>query len=336
MSKLDEVAKLAGVSKATVSRVINNSETVSSAARQKVLDALQALQFQPHELKRSSSGGGNGVLGMILPFGKQIWGHSFGIEILAGAEEKAFEQDCLILLGNSNGGRETALTGSMIGRGIEGLIVMSSERGQREHLQQVQAHGIPLVLVDQKVEGLGAHLVRGDSFMGAVTLMTHLIGQGHRRIGLVSPNKHYTYTERIKGYRYALMEHNIPSNARFEALESDEQPAAGLLSHMLDADERPSALFVTSPGMLGTVISVLNQKRLRIPDDISLVTFDESYTALPEEYKSFFTSINQSGKLIGTIAVELLFRQQRDPELEPQEIVLPGTFTARSSVRPLL
>jgi DNA-binding LacI/PurR family transcriptional regulator len=336
MSKLLEVASLAGVSKATVSRVINNIETVSPGARRKVLEAMQTLQFQPQELKRASVS--SAVLGIILPFGKEISGMSFGIYILTGAEEKAFEHDYMILLGNSNGGRETALTTSMVQRGVDGLIVSSAERGQREHLQQVQAHGIPLVLVDQKVEGLGAHLVRGDSFMAAVKLVTHLIEQGHRLIGLVSPNKHFTYKERIKGYRYALMEHNIRLPESFEALEEEDTSVTvtDLVENMLASEERPTALLVTAPGMLGKIIGVLNQKQLRIPDDISVVAFDESYTTLPEGYQNFFTSINQSGKLIGSMAVELLFQQLRDPELEPQEIVLPGTFTARRSVRSLL
>ncbi|MFK7697657.1 LacI family DNA-binding transcriptional regulator [Paenibacillus sp. HJGM_3] len=334
MSKLLEVARLAGVSKATVSRVINNADTVSAEARQKVMAAMQTLQLQSQELKRAPAS--SSMLGMILPFGKQITGQSFGIDILAGAEEKAFEHDYMILLGNSNGGRETALTTSMVQRGVEGLIVQSAQRGQLEHLQQVQAHGIPLVLVDQKIEGLAAHLVRGENFMGAAALMTHLIEQGHRRIGLVSPNKHFTYQERIKGYRYARMEHNIQLPLNFEALEEDDAPVTALLENMLTAEELPTALLVTAPGMLGKIIDVLNQFGFRIPDDISVVTFDESYTSLPEGYQDFFTSINQSGKMMGSMAVELLFRHQRDPELEPQEIVLPGKFTARKSVRSLL
>lgn len=334
MSKLLEVAKLAGVSKATVSRVINNNDTVSPQARQKVLEAMEALKLQPHNLKRSSES--SSILGVLLPFGKQIWSHSFGIDILAGTEEKAYDHDYMILLGNSNGGRETALTASMTSRGVEGMIVQSAERGQSEHLRQVQAQGIPLVLVDQKVDGLQAHLVRGDNFMGAVTLMTHLFEQGHTKIGLVAPNKHFTYKERIKGYRFALMERDIRlPDSLYEALDEREGTIQAQLERMLLSDDRPTALFVASTGLLGDVIAAANNRGLRIPDDISIVTFDEHYAIVPEGYQHFFTSINQSGKLMGSMAVELLFRQLRDPGMEPQEIVLPGRFSEGRSVRRL-
>jgi DNA-binding LacI/PurR family transcriptional regulator len=305
MSKLDEVAKLAGVSKSTVSRVINNRDTISSQTSKKVHEAMQALQFHAQELKQTPEG--NAMLGLILPFGKQIQSHSFGIDILTGAEEKAFENDYMILIGNSNVGRETLLTANMINRGVEGLIVLSS--GQQEHSHHLHTCGVPLVLIDQRL--------------------------GHRRIGLVSPNKHFTHKERMKGYRYALMEKGIQLPENYEALEGNDRTIAVQLERMLEAEELPTALFVTSPGLLEEVIEILHKRSLRIPEDISIVTFDEAYVDLAGEYQDFFTSINQPGKMMGSMAVEILFRHWRNPELEHQEIVLPGKFTVRRSTRSL-
>ncbi|CAG7643778.1 Ribose operon repressor [Paenibacillus solanacearum] len=335
MSKLDEVAKLAGVSKSTVSRVINHSDTVSAQSKQKVLEAMQTLQFQAQELKRSSDS--SGMIGLVLPFGKQIMSQSFGIDLLVGAEEKAFENDYMILIGNSVGGREPQLTAKMMQRGAEGLIMLigSGKPGQKEHLNNLQAQGMPIVLVDQKVDGIETHLVRGDNFMGAVTLVEHLFGLGHERIGIVSPNKHFTHKERIKGYRYALMDKQVRVPERYELFVEGE--SAGIeeaLERMLTGAERPTALFVTSPGLLMSVMSVLNRLELRVPEQISIVTFDEVYGNFPEEYQDMFTSINQSGKQMGGMAVELLFQHSRSPELEYQEIVLPGKFTARRSTGP--
>ncbi|UUZ86051.1 LacI family transcriptional regulator [Paenibacillus sp. P26] len=128
MSKLLEVAKLAGVSKATVSRVINHSDTVSPGARDKVLEAMRALNFHMQELRRSPDG--SAVLGLVMPFGKEIQGNSFGIDIMAGAEEKAFEKEYMILIGNSVGGRESVLTSNMVNRGVEGLILLSGGAGK--------------------------------------------------------------------------------------------------------------------------------------------------------------------------------------------------------------
>lgn len=332
MSKLEEVAKLAGVSKSTVSRVINGSDTVSPEARQKVQEAMQSLRFHTQQLKRATEA--SSVLGLIMPLGKQIASHSFGIEMMAGVEEKAFENDYMILIGNSVGGRDAQLTASMVQRGVEGLIMLSGRQEQFEHLQQLQLHNIPLVLLDQKLEGLKTHLVRGDNFMGAVTLIAHLLEIGHRRIGIVSPNRHSTHKDRIKGYRYALMEQGIRIPDSYEALEGNGMAVDELLWRMLDGEDRPSALFVTNPGLLGKVVNVLNRKGLRIPEHISVVTFDECYAVLPEEYQDFFTSINQPAKLMGSMAVEILFRHKQNPELGYQEIVLPGTFAVRRSTLP--
>ncbi|CAG7625266.1 LacI family DNA-binding transcriptional regulator [Paenibacillus allorhizosphaerae] len=336
MSKLDEVAKLAGVSKSTVSRVINHSDTVSAQSKQKVLEAMQSLQFQAQELKRSSDN--SGMIGVVLPFGKQIMSQSFGIDLLAGAEEKAFENDYMILIGNSVGGREQMLTAKMMQRGAEGLIMLigGGRPGQKEHLKSIQAQGMPVVLVDQKVEGIDTHLVRGDNFMGAVTLMEHLFGLGHERIGIVSPNKHFTHKERIKGYRYALLDKSLRMPDRFELLvEGEGANVEEPLERMLVDADRPSALFVTSPGLLMGVMSVLNRLELRVPDHISIVTFDEVYGNFPEEHQDMFTAINQSGKQMGGMAVELLFQHSRNPEQEYQEIVLPGKFTIRRSTGPV-
>ncbi|XOK62318.1 LacI family DNA-binding transcriptional regulator [Paenibacillus elgii] len=331
MSRLDEVAKRAGVSKSTVSRVINNSGTVSPAARQKVQEAMRELHFHAEELRRSPEG--SATIGLILPFGKHIASHSFGVDIMAGAEEKAFEQDYMILIGNSFGGREVALTSKMISRGVEGIIVLSGDQKNREHAELLAASGIPMVLVDQKLEGVEAHLVRGDNFMGSVALMNHLLSLGHRRIALLSPNRHYTHRERVKGYRFALMEQELEVPPSYEVLlESGVSPEAELRA-LLRSEDRPTAVYAADPGHLGMLIGVANELRLRIPEELSVVTFDDTYAVLPEGYADFFTSVNQSGKLMGSMAVELLFRQWRDPELGVQEIVLPGKLNVRRSTR---
>ncbi|GLI06933.1 hypothetical protein YDYSG_29630 [Paenibacillus tyrfis] len=168
-----------------------------------------------------------------------------------------------------------------------------------------------MLLVDQKMEGVEAHLVRGDNFMGSVALINHLLSLGHHRIALLSPTRHYTHRELEVPPSYEVL------------VESGVSPEAELRA-LLGSEDRPTAIYAADPGYLGTLIRVAGELRLRIPEELSVVTFDDTYAALPEGYANFFTSVNQSGRLMGSMAVELLFRQWRDPELGAQKIVLPG------------
>ncbi|UUZ95597.1 substrate-binding domain-containing protein [Paenibacillus sp. P25] len=195
--------------------------------------------------------------------------------------------------------------------------------------------GIPFVLIDQKLEEMESHQVRGDNFSGAVSLVTHLWELGHRRIAVVSPQKHYTHRERIKGYRFALMDHDVKVPEGYEVLQEQGDDYLGPLNRSLDRDDKPTALFVTAPNLLGGIIGLLREKQMHIPQDLSVVTFDDTYASLPEGFREFFTSVNQPGKLMGSMAVELLFQHLRNPEMEYQEIVLPGKLSVRQSTRVL-
>lgn len=333
MSKLQQVSALAGVSKATVSRVINNSENVSQDARQKVLQAMKQLNFHIHDLKRTSES--TAMIGIILPFGSTIRSHSFSIDILAGAEEKAFENDYMILVGNSdNKVKEHELVTQMINRDVEGLVIWSSNpEPDPPHLQFVEKSGVPFVMVDRKA-GMEAHTVRGDHLLGSLNLIRHLISLGHRHIAIVSPSANPTYGERIRGYQLALMEHGIAPVDEHQVIAGETADLREALRRLLTGRPKLTALFVASPGLLMPVVGLLDEMGLRVPEDISIVTFDDTYTPLPDKYKQFFTSVIQSGKLIGSMAMELLFRQLRNPSPDKQEIVLPGSLHIRQSTGP--
>lgn len=332
MSKLQEVAKLAGVSKATVSRVINNRSPVSDAAKKKVLDAMRELNFHAQQLKRSNEG--TMIAGLIMPLMNELNPSIFVSEIMVGAEQKAFEQDYMLLIGNSNTiEKEHSLATKMVNRDVEGLIILSTTGQQAaEHFSFLENAGVPIVLVDQKVEGFAANVVRGDHFLGSINLMNHLFSLGHRNIALLSPPLNLsTYNDRIRGYRVACMEQGIHVSDQTIIKEERDQPLQRAVEMLLNAKSRPTALFVTHPLMLMDVVKIIEKHNLHIPNDISIVTFDDIYCQLPDQYTNFFTSITQSGQLIGNMAMELLFQKIKNPGSENQEIILPGTLNIRKS-----
>ncbi|GIP31463.1 LacI family DNA-binding transcriptional regulator [Paenibacillus sp. J2TS4] len=330
MSKLQEVADLAKVSKATVSRVINNHENVSATARQRVLEAMRKLNLNANEMKRSNEG--TMMIGLVLPLTSSIAANSFGMDILLGVEEKAFEKDYMVLIGNSSGlNKEKAVVSQMIARDVEGIILLSKNQ-QSDHLHLLKQSGIPSVLVDQKVEGENLHLVRGDNLLGAMNLTNYLFSIGHSRIAMVTPSRFSTYRDRIRGFQIALLEKGMETGSdRLIDLDEAGMTIAEAMRAILNRSERPTAIFIAHPGDLLVAVQMINEYNLRIPEDISLVTFDDEYTPLPAEYVDYFTSITQPAKVMGSIAVELLFQQIKEPGIQGQEIVLPGALNIRQS-----
>ncbi|WP_144933905.1 LacI family DNA-binding transcriptional regulator [Paenibacillus sp. 32O-W] len=335
MSKLQEVADLARVSKATVSRVINNHENVSAAARQSVWEAMRKLNLNANEMKRSHEG--TMMIGLVLPLTSSIAANSFGMDILLGVEEKAFEKDYMVLVGNSSGpNKEKAVVSQMMARDVEGIILLSKNESS-DHLLQLKQSGIPCVLVDQRVEGEHLHLVRGDNLSGAMNLTNYLFSLGHSNIAMVTPSRFSTYKDRIRGFQIALLERGIEAGPeRLIDLDRDGVTMEQAMRKLLVQENRPTAVFIAQAADLLTAVRVISEYRLQIPEDINLVTFDDVYSPLPAEYVDYFTSIIQPAKIMGGMAVELLFQQVKEPAgMQAQEIVLPGTLNIRKSTCPL-
>jgi DNA-binding LacI/PurR family transcriptional regulator len=273
------------------------------------------------------------TIGLILPFERAISNLSFCLEIMMGAEEKAFEKDYMLLTGNShNNEKEHSLASKMCNRDVEGLIILSTS-GQNDgnHLKFLETSEIPLVLVDQKVEGISANIVRGDNFKGSYNVMNYLFSLGHRDIAMISRDKHSTFIDRIKGYQMAMMEQGLTIPERYLIAMGLNQDVESELKSLLTSKPRPTALFIADPLLLLKFLHLNHELNLRIPEDINIVVFDDIYAPLPEEYKNFFTSVNQSAKLLGSMAVEVLFQQIKNPDLENQEIVLTGKLNKRKS-----
>jgi DNA-binding LacI/PurR family transcriptional regulator len=335
MANLQDIATKAGVSKVTVSKVINNYESVSPATREKVLQALREMNIRASELKRSKDS--SMMIGMLMPLG-DMSGNRFSMGILAGAEEKALEKDYFILIGNTvSMEREIKVAAKMLQRDVDGLVLLSvSDELHGKHLEQLINNRVPVVLVDQKLKDFPAHVVRGDNFAGAIKLIDYLVELGHRHIACITLNPtRSTYADRVKGYRTGLM------NAELSVLDSHYKivgngiTAYSVTQSLLQSEPRPTALFVAQPTMLMNVLKAVHEFGLRVPQDISIVVFDEQYAVLPEEYRGYFTSINQSAKLIGSIAIEILCQQMNDSAMDYQEIVLPGVLNVRKSTMPV-
>jgi LacI family transcriptional regulator len=241
----------------------------------------------------------------------------------------------MTLVGNSVGpSKEQNIIKQMIQRDVDGIILLST-LGQQDHadLAFLDKCGIPLVLVDQKIEGLSASIVRGDNILGAMTIMNHLLSLGHQNIATVCLEKHSTFRDRMRGYQFSLMENGLQPDPSNMISMNNENDLYESVKRCFSRDNRPTALFLTGPNMAMPSIQALESLQLSIPDDVSVVVYDDTYGQFPEKYQEFFTSITQSGMLLGSMATDILLQQIRRPGLAIQEIVLPGTLNIRKSTR---
>src|SRR5438128_495974 len=230
-----EVAASAGVSAMTVSRVINESPRVSDATRRRVEAAIAELGYVPNRLARGLTRRRTGTLGVIVP----DVANPFFTLVVRGAEEVAWRAGFHVILCNTQGDleRERGYLEDMLAFQVEGLLLAPVSDRSRPHLRALTRNNVPFVLIDRSIAGYDGDLVQGDSVAGARRLVEHLIGFGHRRIGLVTETGAVsTARDRMEGYRAALEAAEIPFRPELVAESSaiDPQAAQTATLHLLD------------------------------------------------------------------------------------------------------
>jgi LacI family transcriptional regulator len=334
MSTIRDVAKRAGVAPITVSRVINRSGPVSEETRRRVQEAIEALSYVPNRLATSLRSDKTNLVALIL----SDLSNTFWSEITRGIEDTLTRQGYHMILGNSgdSAAREEELLRSLAERRVDGFVLRPADTEGRA-VALAQSYGIPIVVLDYAMPGVKVDVVRGDSVGGAHQLTKLLLDLGHRRIAILTgARRASTATMRVAGYRRALDEAGVtvdPALIYYDdfALESGYRMAQKALALC----PRPTAILAANNRIAFGTLRALRDAGLRIPEDVSVVGFDE----LPVETAEhpFLTVAEQSPYHIGLRAAELLVsRMAGDAPPVPQEIVLPAKVVFRQSCGPAL
>ena len=241
-----EVARHAGVSSMTVSRVINDSARVSPETRSRVERAISDLGYVPSHLARGLSRRKTGTIALIVPDVE----NSFFPLILRGAEDVARRAGYRVILGDTRADLtlERELIEEMIAQRVEGIAIAPVSDRSRTHLRRLAKFGVPFVLIDRTVTGVDADAVLGDSVGGAQRLVEHLIALGHRRIGLiVESDEVSTARDRRRGYVQALARAGIPLEPEL-VVRSTVDPQGGFagMQELLRLESRPTAVFTVN------------------------------------------------------------------------------------------
>lgn len=332
MPTIKDVARHAGVSTMTVSRVINNSGYISSEARERVAQAITKLDYLPNALARSLRFKQTKTIGLVLA----DIANPFFTTLARGVEDAAGAHGFSVLFCNTDESEsvEAAYLSTLLQKQVDGVLLVPASDESRT-IPQLRERGVAVVTLDRRVADPAVDTVRGDSEGGACALVTHLIELGHSRIAVITGNQSVsTAADRVAGYRRALDAAGIALDPDL-ICGDDFSPEGGYRATraLLELRPRPSAIFGGNNFIAFGAFRALREAGLRVPEDCSLVTFDD----LPESWlmTPFLTTVNQPAYMIGRQAAELLFERLNgydDPEA--RVIVLPGQLIIRRSSGP--
>jgi DNA-binding LacI/PurR family transcriptional regulator len=323
-----DVAKHAGVGVGTVSRVLNESEAVRETTRSKVLSAIADLNYSPSPVARRLSGGKTMAVGIIVPFFtnasvvKRLQGV---VSVLGGSE-----YDLVLFDVESSENRDVLLTNIVQRKMVDALLILSLRPHDGDMANFLEAK-IPAVVVDAFHPALTSVMV--DNVTGAMQAVRHLIDLGHRKIAFLSDFPDYAFNrspvvDRLAGYRQALQEADIPFRSDYYTVSAlTKEDARHQALQLLSLDDRPTAVFAYSDTQAIGVLEAARDLGLRVPEDLSVVGYDDIEAA---EYAQL-TTIRQSLFESGVLGVELLLQVIDDRDREPQEILLTTELVIRGS-----
>lgn len=327
MANIRDVAEEAGVSIATVSRVLNNSDEVSPETRTRVEEVIEEIGYRPNLLGRNLR---RSETRMILVSLHSI-SNPFYSRVVRGIEEGGREQDYDILIYNNNGNpqRERLYLGLLENRLVDGVILMSPQIPAGELVQMGREY--PLIQCCEYIKDASVPRVSVDNVAAARTAVEHLIERGHRRIAMISGcGEVLSAVQREEGYRQALEESGLDYDS--ELIRSGHYTYKGgqrAAREFLEHSERPTAIFAISDIMAVGAIRAIKAAGLKIPEDVAVVGFDNS--EISALYDPRLSTISQPRYDLGRITVELLVRMIKGEELDKKEHYLEHELIIRES-----
>lgn len=326
MASIKDVAAEAGVSVATVSRVLNSHPSVSPAARARVLAAVESLGYRPNAVARSLRTAQTRTLGLVI---SDVLNPYF-TALARSVEEAARTLGYSVIIGNADERPELQdhHVRTLLDRRIDGLLVSPTDGGSPLMLDTA-ASSTPMVFVDRWIPGVDVPVVRADGRAAVRDLVAHLHGIGHRRLAIIAgPAATTTGSERVEAFREALGAYGLPLPADYIG-QGDFQADSGrrATERFLTLPEPPHVIFAADNLMALGALDAIRAHGLRVPHDIALAAFDDIpwfvHTDPP------ITAIAQPTGDLGRAAVQALV--DRIVGRRPQSVTLPARLVVRRS-----
>ena len=324
-----EVAKKAGVSKATVSRVLNNSKPVSPETRNRVLKVIDELKFIPNPTARSLVSKKSRIIGVLVT----DIANNFVSVLVKGIEDVAYRQGYNIIICNSyaSPAHEIELLTMLKEKRVDGIIFLTSEL-KREHKTFFKETSTPISLVNVSYDEDNMIGIRIDHRKAAYDMTAYFLQKGYTRVGMIQAplEDQYTGKERFLGYKQALHNYNVPFTeklVRIGSLDADDGYRIG--KEIMEENLQLEALFVACDLMAFGAMKAFIDHGLKIPDDIEVAGFDD--VPMSSYYHPALTTVRQPIDQMGRLAVEMLIRLLDGKRIDRWDIVLPHEIVMRES-----
>ncbi len=331
---IHDVARLASVSVATVSNVLNASRPVAAETRDRVLKAVAALGYTPHAAARSMRGRGSGLIGLIVA---DIT-NPFFTSLVQSVERAANAHGYAVLLCNSDEDHEREERSLQLLRTqrVDGIILAATGQASAGRASAVGQQRVPVVLVDRGLPEFGLDAVILDNRRAALEATRHILSFGHQRVAMITgPASVSTGMDRLSGYREALLEAGVRYEERWvHDAGFREERAYDAACAMLTAPERPTAIFAANNLIAIGVMRAIADSRLRCPEDVSVVSIDDFPWA--NAFRPRLTTVAQPVDAMGEAAVRLLVQRiaGQGPRTAHVEVMAPMLVVRDSCSRP--
>jgi LacI family transcriptional regulator, repressor for deo operon, udp, cdd, tsx, nupC, and nupG len=327
MVKMSDVARLANVSTATVSRVLTKPESVKAETKQKVLEAIHQLNYKPNMVARQFRRKETKIVLVVVP---DITNPFFS-RVLRGIEHTAVQNGYQVIVGDTenNVKRECEYLNLLRQKQADGMILLTA-RIDKDDLQEI-ANQYPVVLACEYIEGISVPTVSIDNISSARKAVEHLIQIGHKKIAhITGPLNVILSRDRLKGFQQAMMNHDLTIDPVF-IQEGNFTYNSGFnqMVKLLALENPPTAVFAANDEMaVGTVKAAIENGK-KVPEDLAVVGFDN--IKISEIFEPSITTIEQPKYKIGINAMELLIKQMNGHVLGKKQHVLTNKLIVRES-----
>jgi len=327
---LVDVAKRANVAISTVSRTLSGKGKIGLETQELVRNAMRELGYKPNRVARRLRApvGSGGLIGLIIPNIQ----NPFFADVARGVEDTAYLQKYAVLLCNydENEEKQQLYLDVLQSESVDGIIIPPLNEDDPV-LRQLVRSGLPVVCVDRSIANCDIDKVEVDNRRGALDAVKHLIERGHRRIGIITgPKNTSTGRGRLQGYRDAHELAGLPVDEELVRIgDFKEQCGRDHAARLLDLRRPPTALFTCSSLTTIGALHIIAERKVRIPDQLALVGFDDMQLA--DAYTPPLTMVSQPAYDVGRSAAEMLFKRIQHAKTPPTNIVLSPRLIIRKS-----
>ena len=327
---LEDIARLSGVSRSTVSRVVNSDLNVKDSTRERVLDVIRRESYRPNIAARGLAAGHTRVIGLVIPVEvSALFSDPYFPLLIQGVSAVCNAQDYLLMLWLGEPEYERQMADQILHSGLIGGVVLASALLDEPVMSALVHSGMPFVTIGSHAELDNANFVDVENREGTELAVDHLLGLGRRRVATITgPQSMVAGVERLTGYHNALINRGVAIDPTL-IVEGNFTEHGGYLAMQQLLDRNPDAVFAANDVMAVGAMRAITQAGLKIPQDVAVVGFDD--VPLAAQLQPALTTVRQPKRRAGAAAATMLIDLIQNPDSQPHQLVLPTELIVRES-----